>query len=80
MLIYNQGREKKGEKRMTDSEKLDMIIEKLSSLEREIKDIKRQEMKYVAELKAMDSMIFDEVERVHEILYKHIEDKKKHTA
>lgn len=37
-------------------------------------------MKYVAELKAMDSMILDEVERVHEILMQHKKDTSKHTA
>lgn len=72
---------------MTDSEKLDLILEKISNLENEIsdlknevKDTKRQQMKYVAELKAMDSMILDEVERVHEILMQHKKDTSKHTA
>lgn len=72
---------------MTDSEKLDLVLEKISNLENEIsdlkyevKDTKRQQMKYVAELKAMDSMILDEVERVHEILMQHKKDTSKHTA
>ena len=33
-----------------------------------------------AELKAMDSMILDEVERVHEILDKHKADTRVHSA
>ena len=75
---------------MTDSEKLDLVLSKLGkldSLEIEIQDIKkdvnslkRQLMKSTAELKAMDEMIFDEVERVHSILDKHKENKSVHTA
>lgn len=53
---------------MTDSEKLDLLLEKVGDLERRIKELKRQQMKDTAELKAMDEIIFDEVERVHEIL------------
>ena len=53
---------------MTDSEKLDLLLETVGDLERRIKELKRQQMKDTAELKAMDEIIFDEVERVHEIL------------
>lgn len=62
---------------MTDSEKLDLLLEKLDSVENEIKSLKRQHMKDTAELKAMDSMIFDEVERVHEIMIRRTEELKK---
>lgn len=48
---------------MTDAEKLDLILEKVTDLEKSLKDLKRQQMKDTAELKAMDGMIFDEVER-----------------
>lgn len=75
---------------MTESEKLDLILSKLDkidSLESDIQDIKkdlsnvkRQVMKSTAELKAMDEMILDEVERVHSILNRHKEDKTVHTA
>lgn len=68
---------------MIDSEKLDLILsklEKLDSLEKDVHSLKRQVMKSTAELKAMDEMIFDEVERVHEILDKHKSDKTVHTA
>lgn len=59
---------------MTDNEKLDLILsklEKLDSLEKDIHSLKRQVMKYTAELKAMDELILDEVERVHDTLDKH---------
>lgn len=68
---------------MTDSEKLDLIIsrlEKLDSLEKDMHSLKRQVMKSTAELKAMDEMILDEVERVHGILDRHKADQTVHTA
>lgn len=65
---------------MTDSEKLDLLLEKVDSIERDVNNIKRQIMKSTAELKAMDEMILDEVERVHGILDKHRADKTVHTA
>ena len=71
---------------MTDSEKLDLILEKVTTLdekvtglEKDLNSVKRQIMKSTAELKAMDEMILDEVERVHGILDKHKEDKSVHT-
>ena len=39
-------------------------------MEEELKNLKHQMMKNTAELKGMDAMIFDEVERVHEIMLK----------
>ena len=68
---------------MTDNEKLDLILsklEKLDTLEKDVNALKRQIMKSTAELKAMDEIILDEVERVHGILDKHKEDKTVHTA
>lgn len=72
---------------MTDSEKLDLLLSKVDTLENEMQDIKkdvngikRQVMESTAELKAMDEMILDEVERVHNIIDKHKEDKTVHTA
>lgn len=60
---------------MTTDEKLDLILGEISSLKDdignlrdEVKDLRKQQMKNTAELKAMDSMILDEVERVHEIM------------
>ncbi len=79
---------------MTDSNKLDLIVEKIMQIDirtataekksgelevtvagfdKRLKDLKRQQMRDTAELKAMDNMIFDEVERVHEILVKRTE-------
>ena len=70
---------------MTDSEKLDLILSEMQDMKTEIQDVKkdvhalkRQIMKSTAELKAMDEMILDEVERVHGILDKHKEDKSVH--
>ena len=65
---------------MTDSEKLDLILEKLDSLENDIKALKRQNMKSTAELKAMDDIILDEAERIRGILDRQKEDKTDHTA
>jgi hypothetical protein len=69
-LICNKDNKRGGGKAMADSEKLDLILEKVTDLEHGLKDLKRQQMKDTAELKAMDSMILDEVERVHELLIK----------
>ena len=55
-------------------EKLDKIEQRFDNLEEkmeeELKNLKHQMMKNTAELKCMDAMIFDEVERVHEIMLK----------
>ena len=94
---------------MTDSEKLDLLLNKASSIESDVSELKtdvsglksnfsglkgevtelkatvsklennfskskRQVVKAIAELKAMDEMILDEVERVHSILNMHKED------
>ncbi|MDF2873135.1 MAG: hypothetical protein K0R05_4710 [Anaerocolumna sp.] len=53
---------------MTDAEKLDLILDKIMDFEKTLKELKRQQMKDTAELKAMDGMILDEVEHVHEML------------
>lgn len=58
---------------MTDSQKLDLILEKVGDLEAEVKNLKRQQSKSTAELKAMDDMILDEVERIYEIMIKKTE-------
>lgn len=49
---------------MTDSEKLDLLLDKVAGLEKDMIDVK-------ADLKRLhqdDNFIIDEVERVHEIL------------
>jgi len=65
---------------MTDSEKLDLILAEMQDIKKDVNTLKRQLMKSTAELKAMDELIFDEVERVHTILDKHKADKTVHTA
>ncbi len=65
---------------MKIDEKLDLILEKASNVESDVSKLKRQLKTSTAELKAMDEMILDEVERVHGILDKHKEDKTVHTA
>lgn len=65
---------------MTDSQKIDLLLEKMTSVEGEVGGLKHQLLKSTAELKAMDKLILDEVERVHNILNKHIADKTVHTA
>lgn len=57
--------------KMTSDEKFDLILEKLEKLDKlesDMRELRRQQMKDTAELKAMDSLILDEVERVHEIM------------
>lgn len=67
---------------MTDTQKLDLILDKVTilddkvntldnkviDLDDRIRNLEHQQMNYVAELKSMDSLILDEVERVHEIM------------
>lgn len=60
--------------------KFDILEEKVEKIDYDVHDLKYQLMKYVADLKGMDEMIFNELERVHEILYKHQKDKAIHTA
>jgi len=55
---------------MADAEKLDLILDKITDMEKSVKELKKQQMRDTAELKAMDGMIFDEVERVYELLIK----------
>ncbi len=79
---------------MTDSEKLNVIISRLDSLECDMQDmkseiqnvkkdvstLKHQTAKSIEELKTMDKLILDEVERVHNILDRHKADKAVHSA
>lgn len=61
---------------MTDSEKLDLLLEKVISIEKDIVDVKAD----LRRLHRDDTLILDEVERVHNILDKHTHDNKKHSA
>lgn len=49
--------------------------DEIQDVKRDTGALKRQIMKSTAELKAMDEIILDEVERVHDILNKRKEDK-----
>lgn len=66
----------KGGDHMTDSEKLDLILEKVTTLEKDMVDVKAD----LRRLHRDDALILDEVERVHEILSNHMKDTTKHTA
>lgn len=72
---------------MTDSEKLNLILSEMHGMKVEIRDMKTdistfkaQTLKSISELKSMDEMILDEVERVHGILDRHKNNKTIHTA
>lgn len=54
---------------MTADDKLDLILKKLSTIEADINEVKK-----------MQEITLDEVERVHGILDKHAKDTTKHTA
>ena len=57
-------------------QKLQPIKDELGTVQRDVKHLKKEAIK----MQAMDETILDEVERVHEILDKHKEDKTVHTA
>ena len=61
---------------MTDSQKLDLILEKVAIIEKDIVDMKAD----LRRLHRDDNLILDEVERVHSILDKHKADRSVHTA
>lgn len=61
---------------VTDSEKLDLLLEKVTGLEKDMIDVKAD----LRRLHRDDNFIIDEVEGVHEILDKHKEDRSVHTA
>lgn len=75
---------------MTDSKKPDLLLEKVSILDEKVTDLDEritalgQDMAEVKiDLKQLhhdDSLIPDEVERVHEILLNHLNDMTKHTV
>ncbi len=68
---------------MTDSEKLDLILEKISTLDQKVTGLEKDMIDVKADLRRLhrdDEFIIDEVERVHAILDKHKEDKSVHTA
>ncbi|MBD5534529.1 MAG: hypothetical protein HDQ99_02495 [Lachnospiraceae bacterium] len=68
---------------MTDSEKLNLILEKISTIDQKITGLEKDMVDVKTDLRRLhrdDSLILDEVERVHDILDKHKADTTKHTA
>ena len=75
---------------MTDSEKLNLILEKVtgldekvSNLDQKVTGLEKDMIDVKADLRRLHrdtDFILDEVERVHSILDKHKEDKSVHTA
>lgn len=61
---------------MTDSEKLDLLLQKVTGLEKDTVDVKAD----LRRLHRDDDFIIDQVERVHDILDRQKEDKSVHTA
>ncbi|MBS5080445.1 MAG: hypothetical protein KH031_09820 [Clostridiales bacterium] len=57
--------------------KLDPINERLDKIERQIKV---SEKKLTIRIDSSETLLLDEIERVHEILDKHVQDTKKHLA
>ena len=68
---------------MTDSEKLDLLLEKVAGLDQKVTRLEKDMVEVKTDLKHLhrdDAMILDEVERVHQILDKHKSDRSVHTA
>lgn len=64
--------------------KLDPINERLDKIENRFGDIERQikvsEKKLTIRIDSTENILLDEIERIHEILDKHVQDTKKHLA
>lgn len=76
---------------MTDSEKLDLLLSQMKAMNERMNNfemrmnsvelqIKSTERNLKNQIMKSESLILDEVERVHMILDDHIHDTKKHTA
>ncbi len=68
---------------MTDSEKLDLLLEKVIGLNEKVTGLEKDMIDVKADLRRLhrdDNLILDEVERVHDILDKHKSDTTVHTA
>ena len=69
---------------MTDSEKLDLLIQHMSAINERLDGLELQlkstERTLKNQIVKSESLILDEVERVHMILDEHTHDTKKHTA
>ena len=73
---------------MTESEKLDLLLSQMKAMNERMEmrmdsvelQIKSTERNLKNQIMKSESLILDEVERVHVILDDHIHDTKKHTA
>ena len=68
---------------MTNRKKLDLVLEKVIALDQKVSSLERDMIDVKSDLKRLhhdDALILDEVERVHEILNSHRADKSVHTA
>lgn len=73
---------------MTDSEKLDLLLSQMKAMNERMEmrmdsvelQIKSTERNLKNQIMKSESLVLDEVERVHVILDDHIHDTKKHTA
>lgn len=68
---------------MTDSEKLDLILGKVTTLDEKVTGLEKDMIDAKTDLRRLHrdtNFILDEIERVHEILDKHKADKSVHTA
>lgn len=69
---------------MTDSEKIDLMLLQMQAMNKHFDgvelQIKSTERTLKNEIRKSESLILDEVERVHMILDEHIHDTNKHTA
>lgn len=78
LAIYNDTQELK--QRVSNMEdKMQNMESEIQNARKDINSVKRRVMKSTAELKAMDKIVLDEVERVHNILDRHKADKSVHT-
>lgn len=60
--------------------RISSLEDRMSSVENNVITLNQQLKKSTAELKAMDDLLLDEIERVHSILDKHKENRSVHTA
>lgn len=68
---------------MKDSEKLDLILKKVTALDQKVTALEKDMSEVKADIKNLHievSFFFDEIERVHSILEMHKADKSVHTA
>lgn len=78
-LILSKLESLEGEMKEVKEDMQDMKLE-IQDVQKDTHSLKRQIMKSTAELKGMNEMVLDEVERVHDILDMHKADRSAHMA